>query len=185
MLGARCNEDLATNPSSASRPECRDVNAGAFHLVLANLLGLNHEGFVADVTRDAEVWNQPVSGFTSRKISTREGKSLGAAPTTVREVTFETTMFYGREIQPRWQASGANMAQKVYSYRVEIDISGAIVGGEWLSDNRPDFLWSMTKPELLDAPRLGSRRAIAWSKALEIYTASIAAEVEAENPIHE
>ena len=182
-LGSRCNEDLNTTPDSANWPECRDVNAGAFHLVLANLLGINHEGFVADVTRDAEVWNQPVSGFTSREIRSFDGKSPGAAPTTVREVSFETTMVYGREISPSWKSSGPNMAEKVYSYRLELDISGSIVGGEWLNELRPDFLWSMGKPEFLDAASIGRRRAIAWTKAMEIYTASMNAVEEARKPV--
>ena len=92
-------------------------------------------------------------------------------------------MFYGQEISPRWKASGPNMAQKVYSYRVELHISGAIVGGEWLNELRPDFLWSMGKPELLDAASSASRRAIAWSKALEIYTASMNAVEESPKPV--
>ena len=75
------------------------------------------------------------------------------------------------------------MAEKVYSYRLELDISGSIVGGEWLNELRPDFLWSMEKPEFLDAASIGRRRAIAWTKAMEIYTASMNAVEEARKPV--
>ena len=35
-----------------------DLNAGAFHIVISNMLGLRKEGFVADIDRFKEVWNQ-------------------------------------------------------------------------------------------------------------------------------
>jgi hypothetical protein len=64
--GARCNVDLNGRPDLAANPECRDINAGTFHIVLANQLGLAHQGFVADVTRDYQVWNQPISAFSTQ-----------------------------------------------------------------------------------------------------------------------
>ena len=36
---------------------CEGVNAGALHILLANMVGIRKEGFIADVTRDREVWN--------------------------------------------------------------------------------------------------------------------------------
>ena len=75
------------------------------------------------------------------------------------------------------------MAEKVYSYRVELDQSGAIVGGEWLNEMRPDFLWTMDKPEFRDALPTDRRRAIAWTKALEIYTPSMNAAEDAPKPV--
>ena len=37
------------------------------------------------------------------------------------------------------------IASKKYQYRLEIDAAGKIVGGEWESDLRPDFLWNKEK----------------------------------------
>lgn len=149
-LGARCNYDLAAHPELASRPECRDTNAGAFHIVLTNQIALLKQGFVADVTRDQQVWNQPVHGFSSVVVSTQE-PSEGAAPGTVKEAVIETQMEYTLEIYPQWDAvvgtEGQSNEIKTYKYRVELNAEGEIIGGEWLQEDRPDFLWTQEKPE--------------------------------------
>jgi hypothetical protein len=181
FLASRCNEDIKENPESALSPECRDTNAGAFHLVLTNLLGLQKVGFVADVTRDLEVWNQPVSGFKTTIVSESLGRSRGAARGTVKEVIVETEMYYGQEIQPKWSVAGANIFSKTYNYRLELSKSGKIVGGAWISEDRPDFLWSKTAPVLRDTSASYSASIIKWSKLQEIYDASMSAETELEN----
>ena len=149
MLGARCNADFGSNPGAATSPECRDTNAGAFHIVIANEIGRLGRGFVADVTRDAEVWNQPVHGFTSRIVG-MQAPSPGAAAGTVKEAIVETSMLYSVEIEPTWTAvvgtNGQANTQKSYKYTLELDASGNIIGGEWLTDARPDFLWQEETP---------------------------------------
>ena len=146
FLASRCNIDISRNPSDAQLPECRDVNAGTFHIVLANQLSRN-QPFVADVTRDLQVWNQPVYGFESKTLGTQP-PSPGAAAGTVREVIVQTKMVYGVEISAQWEALGnaQQLATKNYEYRLEMSASGQILGGEWISEERPDFVWSQTKP---------------------------------------
>lgn len=151
FLGTRCNVDFS-NASDAARvsSECRDTNAGAFHVVIANQLGLMGQAFVADVTRDLQVWNQPVHGFKSVVKAERQGASPGAAAGTVREVTVQTTMVYTNEIGPNWEpvvgTGGQSNASKTYEYRLELNAAGEIIGGEWISEDRPDFLWTMQQP---------------------------------------
>lgn len=149
MLGERCYVDISGLPSSEIPQACRDTNAGAFHVVLVNQLAIKHQGFVADVTRDLQVWNQPVSGFDS----VIEGEGLpspGAATGTVKELLISTTMRYGVEVSPQWDhlvGTGRNsIASKQYRYRLELDQNDNIIGGEWLSESRPDFLWTQGKP---------------------------------------
>ncbi|HYX37365.1 MAG TPA: hypothetical protein VE954_30040 [Oligoflexus sp.] len=131
--------------------ECRDSNAGAFHLVLTNQIGLMKEGFVVDVTRDDEVWNQAVHGFNVRVESVKQGRSRDAAPRTVKEITVTTTMKYIVEVGYHQDRGGydssAAQATVDYRYRVELDRNGAIIGGQWLSFERPDFLWKQTTPK--------------------------------------
>lgn len=150
MLGNRCNADFETHPEAANDPACRDTNAGAFHVVVANQLGLLGKGFVADVTRDAQVWNQPVHGFTSTVIG-EQAPSTGAAAGTVKEVMIRTKMRYTVEIYPTWDAVNGTTRHAddtaVYEYRLELDANGRVIGGEWTSDARPDFLWTEMKPE--------------------------------------
>jgi len=149
FLASRCNIDLAKNPDSAQLRECRDTNAGAFHVVLANLLARG-EGFIADVTRDLEVWNQPVYAFSTQVIR-EQAPSAGAAPGTDREVVVQTTIRYGMEIEANWEPLGLNQssASRTYVYRLELDLTGKIIGGDWLTDDRPDFLWAESKAEFV------------------------------------
>ena len=149
-LGKRCNIDFKINPEAAKTPECRDTNAGSFHIVLTNQIALRKAGFVADVTRDAEVWNQPVSGYETVVLK-EQPASWGAAIGTVKEVVVETRMYYGLEVYPRWHplvgTSGNSIVSKTYQYRVELNRSNEIIGGEWISDERPDFLWATTRSD--------------------------------------
>jgi hypothetical protein len=128
---------------------CDDVNAGALHVILTNELGINHQGFVADVDRWREVWNQPITGFVSR-ITGYRAPQHDAAPGTVREVLVHTDMTYADELpKPLWDpvVGTPNYKEGVehYDYSLELDVYGRIVGGQWLSDNRPDFLWNSPK----------------------------------------
>ncbi|MEC7181435.1 MAG: hypothetical protein VXW15_01885, partial [Bdellovibrionota bacterium] len=68
-----------------NRDECKDTNAGAFHIVIANQIANMDESFIVDVTRDSEVWNQAVQGFDVKEIETKE-PSEGSAEGTVKEV---------------------------------------------------------------------------------------------------
>jgi hypothetical protein len=36
---------------------------------------------------------------------------------------------------------------KDYEYVLELDIAGNIIGGEWISETRPDMLWMKKKDE--------------------------------------
>ena len=62
FLSLRCDQSGATTDLTGT-PECKDTNAGSFHVVVANLLGVQGKSFVEDRTYDYEVWNQPVRSF--------------------------------------------------------------------------------------------------------------------------
>jgi hypothetical protein len=175
MLGARCNIDLSEQPDLSDRSECRDTNAGAFHVALANQIGVMKEGFVADVTRDLQVWNQPIHGFDSEILS-EQAPSAGAAEGTVKEVIVRTKMHYIVEIDAVWDAvvgTEDNWAQTaVYDYRLELNEAGQIIGGEWLSEARPDFLWTQETPNFTGY----------FKKLKQVYDAALASE-GIENPV--
>ncbi|HXH73423.1 MAG TPA: hypothetical protein VNJ08_00555 [Bacteriovoracaceae bacterium] len=143
-------------------PDCRDVNAGAFHVILTNMLGIHGKTFVADIDRLNDVWNQPIVGFSSVVVGeeavTPEQQSYGVT----RAVRVQSKMTYGEELQirtaqkeaehPEWihwvskkPVTGTLLQQfrhKNYEYIVELDGMGRIVGGEWITSTRPDFLWA-------------------------------------------
>lgn len=137
--------------SKGERSECRDTNAGAFHLVLTNQIARLQEGFIADVTRDDEVWNQAVYGFDVVISEVKEGSSPLAAPHTVKEITVTTTMKYIVEVDYHHERGGYNphaaTTSVEYEYTLELDKKGAVIGGKWLSFDRPDFLWKQITPK--------------------------------------
>lgn len=167
FLGSRCNLDLGRNPGGANTIECRDTNAGAFHVVLTNQIGLRKEPFIADVTRDLKVWNQPIYSYNTRVLNQRNGASAGAAQGTVKETTFRTNITYTVEVPPNWNAlngtPGFRSFTETYEYRVEINAQNQIVGGEWLTANRPDFLWKQSKANLSGY----------WANVQQIYNSSV------------
>ena len=126
MAGERC-DSVAGSGSSA----CRDVNPGSFHVILANQIGLLNTGFVAEVSRDAQIWNQPVYGFSTSALSQSDTVYTGAAPGTRKIVEIETTLQYIAEAGPR-----------------ELDAGGDILRGEWRSTDHPDFFWTQGLPSL-------------------------------------
>jgi hypothetical protein len=129
-IGKRCPGGIF------NRKGCRGVNPGTLHVILANQLGVMKRGFIADIDRTREIWNQPVYAFQSEVVGT-----VG-----VREVLVRTTMFYADELkqsmfEPQMQTRGVKFEKQLYKYSVEMDTDGNITGGTWYSDVRPGFLW--------------------------------------------
>lgn len=152
FLGSRCNHNLTTNPEAAKSPACQDVNAGAFHLALAQEIGIKKKGFVMDVTRDFEVWNHPVFAYSTR-VESSQAPSPGAAPGTVLEWVVTTSVSYTVEGDPSWDplvgTEENGMDTTDYRYVLELDARGAVIGGEWLQESRPDFLWNQGATEFV------------------------------------
>jgi hypothetical protein len=156
------NRDRNTNPPStedANTPECKDVNAGAFHVVITNMLGIHGRGFVADIDRYNDVWNQPITSYTSSVVGEEAVSDFEAAQGVTRKVRIITKMTYGEELKfytPELGATGIHnfvsknpvtgtihqeFRMRPYEYIVEIDGFGKVIGGSWISETRPDFLW--------------------------------------------
>jgi hypothetical protein len=142
---------------------CRDTNAGSFHLVLAQYLSdvnspENKRGFIMDVTREDQVWNQPVYGFESTIESVEDIDAIEdplkdfRAEGTVQIAKVTTTVHYGLERGPYvdyTEETSANITTKTYRYTLEIDREGFVIGGEWAvsasswaGSSAPDFLWA-------------------------------------------
>lgn len=146
-------------PELANSPDCKDVNAGAFHVVISNLIGLLGKGFVADIDRFNDVWNQPIHSY-STEIVKEEAVTPGHRAFGIeRRIHVKMRMTYGEELKfftPELASTGArNFVSKLpvtmtphqefrhknYEYVLELDGSGKIIGGEWISQTRPDFMW--------------------------------------------
>lgn len=164
FLGLRCGGGFL----GIKGKKCKDdVNAGAFHVIMENQLGILGKGFAIDVTigRQKEVWNQPVIGFESRRISVRvpdkkdrEQKKIHER--TYREYLMQTTLKYVAEFQPEesndpeasWEPVVGTKLQRVktqqYRYWLEVDSKDNIIGGRYIDDDNlnlpPDFVWTST-----------------------------------------
>jgi hypothetical protein len=143
----------------AESPDCRDVNAGAFHVIISNMLGLLGRGFVADIDRFNDVWNQPIAGYTTSIVGDEPVTSAHSAVGVARRIRVKLKMKYGEELQffkPELAAQGKkNFVSKLpvtntphqefryrdYEYFVELNASGNVIGGEWITSTRPDFMW--------------------------------------------
>ena len=129
---------------------CSDVNAGAFHMILANKVGLQKVGFIADLDRGREVWNHAPVSYQSEILSLNQFKEL-SSPFAVSSVEVKTTVKYAASIQPHHEpiigTPIAEYYQRDYHYYIELNTQGEIVGGTWLSWQRPDFLWFKGKEE--------------------------------------
>lgn len=159
MVSLRCDEDGEGNNLHGINA-CRDTNPGTFHLVLANLLGLQRTAFIHDRTYDDEVWNFPVVSYrvtrNDRVSAATANNMLGAEGSNYR---FNKRAAELRRIRTEvsWVSAAAGESDgvllpyidqftftDVYDYILEIDKRGDIIGGEWVGSSRrkhPDFLW--------------------------------------------
>lgn len=138
QMGRRCYGD-------GRDPECReDLNAGAFHIVMVNKIALRSEGIIIDLKHGKEVWNHPIKSF-STKVLASGAPVTTSAPGARKRVKIETSARVINGSGNFWETVIGTGNQKEetqrYSYWIELDADDEIVGGEWISENRPDFLW--------------------------------------------
>lgn len=142
FAGQRCKYDIQQNPDKGDLPMCADLNAGAFHVLIANQVGVDQTGFVVDRDRSIQVWNQPTFAYEATIRDTR-APSQGAAPGTVKEVGIRMNMRYTVEVQPQWKAYSPFTRASTYSYYLELDANNHILGGSYNTYDRSDFMWKM------------------------------------------
>lgn len=148
QMGLRCFFGPWTG-GAAARGCQEDLNAGAFHIVLANKVGLQKEGFVMDMDRYREVWNHPIIGYKSTVVANNLQPSRDAATTAVKEIRVKTVITHADGSAPTWGTVIGTDNQKTgtqeYTYRIELNNEGKIVGGTWESAKRPDFIWNVPR----------------------------------------
>ncbi|MEE2789101.1 MAG: hypothetical protein VX589_17330 [Myxococcota bacterium] len=171
VVGGRCKTEGVERDENGRivNPDCRDTNAGTFHVILTNFLGRLGLGFAEDRTYDAQVWNQPVDSYTVealQDITEAEAiELLIADPSTVNGYPFndEATGFAEVIVTVRYVTESVPMTRPIvddhadylrtdrYHYILELDDEDRILGGEWINgraestlgyfSQQPDFLW--------------------------------------------
>lgn len=150
LMGKRCNSRKGTR-SARKRRSCQGVNAGAFHIALTNTLGLKRKNLLVDIDRYLEVWNHVAVDYNSYIVDQVELKPTSSKKATLA-LRIQTSVGYASAIQrhlyPILSTPEAYYLDHSYDYIIEIDSKGEIVGGEWISELRPDFIWTRKAEKL-------------------------------------
>lgn len=198
IVGGRCNaKEVERDETGRIKDEnCRDTNAGAFHLILTNLLGIHGMPFAEDRTYDYEVWNQPVYDYNitlNQEIDvTKANELLGVTgdtyqynPDAKRFWQVQVTVRYVTESHAEDHALIPTLQSYLrtdkYHYVVEGDADGKVIGGEWVpkggssnhgfwgASDQPDFLWASVGP----AGETTSNPHVKYSKVKELLELSL------------
>jgi hypothetical protein len=140
FLGKRCRS------TDSNTVACSGINAGSFHIVITNFIE-KQKSFIIDVSRGKEVWNHPVAGYEYKVIDER-APSKNASYLAIREVKVKMEMSYMLSSLESWRRKEIKPGIKNYIYWLELDENGQVVGGSWVTHERPDFAWYRRKPKL-------------------------------------
>ncbi|MBY0515901.1 MAG: hypothetical protein K2P81_03260 [Bacteriovoracaceae bacterium] len=168
--GWRCNDNNPATDADGriTDAKCFDVNPADWHLILTNLIGLQKRPFLMDAQNSEQVWNKAVTAYRVEffdvasyskksfdfKTVLRQRARLNRlrfgtyrAPETVWVVGVNSVVTVGEGHNPG--VSYSSTKEITYSYDLELDQEFNVIGGEWRSEDHPDFLW---RPEFDSAP---------------------------------
>lgn len=152
--------------------DCFDNNPGSWHMSVANQIGKSKRSMVMDATFDYEVWNHPIVSYSYRYFNPEKMEYANSlADAKISKKAFKSDKFteyrknkpnhyqkiksfvgiqmevkYAVETHPtrmdtdHVSRDGHNVVH--YTYDLELDKNGKIIGGEWYSNKHPDFLWT-------------------------------------------
>jgi hypothetical protein len=137
FLGKRCEEETDT-----INDYCEDdLSAKDFHILVANLIGLRGRSLIADIERSKEVWNHPILSYSSDVVAKNPSRRL----------ILKTTLVYLDVSENNsWEPCPQITGKLTVKYALYLSEKGNILRGEWLSRERPDFIWRMSTIEDLD-----------------------------------
>lgn len=165
QAGNRCYQfPVARDPLlRAQEVSCLDTNPMTWHLSVTNRVGRYGKSFVMDSSSGPEVWNYPISSydysyFNARTFEPVQSFKLGLVPISdltndhfaaVRSdktsfvVGVVMDVFHPALIEPTMGPMGNAYQSHTFIYDLELDENYNIVGGEWYSEDQPDFLWTL------------------------------------------
>jgi hypothetical protein len=188
-LGKTCRdgEPVRDNNGRITAPECFDVHPGKFHLALVNYLGLKKKPIYFDGSFNNPIWNYPALGyefkyFNPSKPQWKEPLRYAIiAKNRLRNDRFRTyrqkdsKYIVGVEVKllfnpyrmPNAEARSNNPRANVYRYDLELDKDYNIIGGEWHTARRPDFIWH-PKVGFKPSTPMDSKMSGSWSPTKRI-----------------
>lgn len=160
VMGSRCNTFKRT-----ANKGCRDTNPGSFHLALTNLIGIHKKPLIIDTDSGPQVWNRPVISYSftyfnpqfrnyTRKLSnaiiesakyTNDPYKNQRAKGTKKILGVRSELEVIDDTEPSTLQCDSAINDKkfkiVYTYDLELDQNGKILGGMWHQPSFPDFVW--------------------------------------------
>lgn len=167
QAGNRCRQDLVIK-DPYQRPidvSCLDSNPMSWHLAITNKIGLYRKSFVMDSTTGSEVWNFAVKGYDYSYFNPRTFETTHNLKAAIEPIENMTTdkfkayrspktkyivgvvmdVFIPSIITPQIKESKNDRTKaENFVYDLELDEKFNVIGGEWYSATRPDFVWSFT-----------------------------------------
>lgn len=151
FAGRYCNSELGLRLGTAN---CEDLNPGAFHVILANQIGLKKESFAVDIISTKETWNQPVFGFEFEVLGQTNADNSSSVIIHAKLKYAEDDPEHAEDLiniftwEPTVGTDRYMFGVMELDYELELDNSGRIVGGKWLGaskEKHPDLFWMPTK----------------------------------------
>jgi len=119
---------------------CRGMNPASLHISLKRLVGNHREPFGMDMDNSDHVWNVPVVGYTSRTLD-YHNDNIYHIKTEIIYLDYQTP----DEDTDTMGRSGQKFGKMIIEYTLHIDDNGKIIGGDWISNKYPDFIWRHPK----------------------------------------
>lgn len=168
FVGARCNvkKPKTDRNGRIQDQNCFDNNPGSWHMTVVSQIGRNQKPFVIDATYDIEVWNHPVVAYSYTYFNPNTMKEYDSYEKAVVAIEdFEKDKFANYRSQDAASVVGVRMEVKYlvetmpttdetdnvkkddfnyayYTYDLELNAEGEIIGGEWYTNKHPDFMWT-------------------------------------------
>lgn len=112
-------------------PSFQDIHPHYLHYLLQEFLKNRGQSIVIEVDPHLPVNNHPAYAYQAS--GTRQGNLLHF-----------TTRLWMADYAPRYQFRGTHPMVHTYTYTLQLDGSGRVVGGQWTGgsvSNHPDFVW--------------------------------------------
>jgi hypothetical protein len=166
IVGGRCERGSSALPSPGESPSCESLNPASWHRSILFFNGIKQSPLFIDTSPNLEVWNTPVISYSFEYFDVRNSKivgsleqalvrrsdfrddprSLSRTPSTEFIVGVEMTISTaGGSARSTSGPQPATPVKRVYTYELELDGFMNLIGGEWLSKERPDFAWVLNR----------------------------------------
>ena len=166
QAGSRCKQDSVVRDPYLRPvdPACLNLNPMTWHMVILNRVGISQKSFVMDSSSGPEVWNYPISSYDYSYFNPRTFETTHLLKAAIEPIQNLNTDKYRTYRNPMSKfvvgivmdifhpelisaqvgnSNGPNAIQtETYIYDLELDENYNIIGGEWYSKSRPDFLWT-------------------------------------------